>query len=133
MSRRRFTQAKRKRAAAERAARRECLSVLLARTQRGAALTPAEARLLRAHVETEIADGDAARRSAGGRQAATRRAHDRLDAAHAAIEEIERDRDAAEARLAAARDYLTTAGADVPADVRATLASLLAVPAEATA
>ncbi|MGY4990920.1 hypothetical protein [Streptomyces nigrescens] len=86
-----------------RAARRESLFVLLARVQRGAPLTAAEAGLLRAHVEAEIAEGDQARRSAAGQAAAVRREQQRTAAAEAAITEAEQDRERALAALRAAR------------------------------
>ncbi|WHM36297.1 hypothetical protein [Streptomyces sp. BPTC-684] len=76
-------------AAAERATRRESLSVLLDRVQLGKPLTSAEAALLRAHVEGELADGDQARRSAAGQSAAVRREQQRTRAAEAAIVEAE--------------------------------------------
>lgn len=99
MSRR--TRADRTQGAAARDARRESLVVLLARAQRGAPLTAAEAGLLRAHVEAEIAEGDQARRAAAGQSAAVRREQQRTRAAEAAITEAEQDRDRA---LAALRD-----------------------------
>ncbi|OAR22382.1 hypothetical protein A8W25_22270 [Streptomyces sp. ERV7] len=74
---------------AKRDARRESLFVLLARAQRGAPLTPAEAGLLRTHVEAELAEGDQARRSAAGQSAAVRREQQRTRAAEAAIVEAE--------------------------------------------
>ncbi|WP_411145299.1 hypothetical protein [Streptomyces sp. x-80] len=76
-----------------RTARRDSLLVLLARVQRGVVLTAAEAALLRAHVEAEVADADRYRREAGGQRAAVRRAQQRLAAAEAAIVEAENERD----------------------------------------
>ncbi|MFK0296398.1 hypothetical protein ACIQU6_38820 [Streptomyces sp. NPDC090442] len=73
---------------AERTARRDSLLVLLARAQRGVVLTAAEAALLRAHVEAEVADADRYRREAGGQQVAIRRAQQR-------VAELEAERDAA--------------------------------------
>ncbi|MFI1182595.1 hypothetical protein ACH4UT_23990 [Streptomyces sp. NPDC020799] len=73
--------------------RRASLAVLLARVDR---LLPAEADLLRAMVDAEIAEGDRARRTAGGYTAAVRRLHARVEAAEAAIVEAEADRDRAQ-------------------------------------
>ncbi|MFF2922745.1 hypothetical protein ACFVTP_10130 [Streptomyces celluloflavus] len=56
-------------------------------------LTAAEAALLRAHVEAEVADADRYRREAGGQQAAVRRTQQRLAAAEQAIVEAENERD----------------------------------------
>ncbi|MFI0739326.1 hypothetical protein ACH4PU_14740 [Streptomyces sp. NPDC021100] len=78
--------------------RREILAVLLSRAER-AVLLPDEARLLRATVETEIADGDRARRSAAGQTAAVRRLHTRVVAAEAAIVEAEQRAETAEQAL----------------------------------
>ncbi|KAA6215130.1 hypothetical protein CP973_00225 [Streptomyces albofaciens JCM 4342] len=86
MSRRR---ADRKQRTAERTARRDSLLVLLSRVQRHGTLTPAEAALLRAHVEAEITEADRYRAEAGGQQAAVRREQQRLAAAEAAIVEAE--------------------------------------------
>ncbi|MGW8374284.1 hypothetical protein [Streptomyces sp. ODS28] len=83
---------RRKATTTARTERRETLLALLARAERGV-LTPAEAARLRALVEAELDDADTARRSAGGQQAAVRRAQHRLDAAEEAIREIEADRD----------------------------------------
>ncbi|MFC5720356.1 hypothetical protein ACFP1Z_09300 [Streptomyces gamaensis] len=52
--------------------RRDILGVLLSRAERGV-LLPDEARLLRASVEAEIADGNRGRRRLGGQTAAVRR------------------------------------------------------------
>ncbi|WKK26853.1 hypothetical protein QZH56_15405 [Streptomyces olivoreticuli] len=73
--------------------RRASLAVLLARADR---LLPAEADLLRAMVDAEIAESDRARRTAGGYTAAVRRLHARVEAAEAAIVEAEADRDRAQ-------------------------------------
>ncbi|QWQ43076.1 hypothetical protein KME66_20410 [Streptomyces sp. YPW6] len=78
----------RKRAAAERTARRDSLLVLLSRIQRTAPVTPAEAALLRAHVDAELADADTARAALGRQEAQHRQ---QLAAAHAAIREAEQD------------------------------------------
>ncbi|MGW9041231.1 hypothetical protein ACWGQL_01495 [Streptomyces lydicus] len=102
MSRRR-TRADRTQRATARDARRESLFVLLARVQRGAPLTAAEAGLLRTHVEAEIREGDQARRSAEGQAAAVRREQQRTRAAEAAITEAEQDRDRARDALRDAR------------------------------
>ncbi|WP_371652481.1 MULTISPECIES: hypothetical protein [unclassified Streptomyces] len=83
------TRTARKQRDAERDARRESLFVLLARAQRGVPLTPAEAGLLRAHVEAELAEGDQARRSAAGQATAVRREQQRTRDAEAAIVEAE--------------------------------------------
>ncbi|WP_370420369.1 hypothetical protein AB8O64_19840 [Streptomyces sp. QH1-20] len=80
-----------------RARRREILAVLLSRAER---LLPAEAELLRAMVDTEIADGDQARRSLGGQSAAVRRLQNRVEAAEQAIVEAEADARRAEQALA---------------------------------
>ncbi|MFD7236443.1 hypothetical protein ACFWAT_14195 [Streptomyces syringium] len=77
--------------------RREILAVLLSRAER---LLPAEADLLRAMVDTEIADGDQARRSLGGQSAAVRRLQTRVEAAEQAIVEAEADTRRAEQALA---------------------------------
>ncbi|MGY5129234.1 hypothetical protein [Streptomyces nigrescens] len=84
-------------AAEDRQARRRTLRLLLDRAGRGV-LGQDEAALLRSVIETELAAGDAARRAAGGQQAAVRRLQHRLDAAEQAIVETEAERD----RLAAA-------------------------------
>jgi hypothetical protein len=97
----RRTMAERKRRASERDARRESLLVLLSRTRRGVPLTPAEAALLFAHVEVELAEADELRRTVAGQQTAIQAAGSRAEAAEAAIVEAEKDRDAALAELAA--------------------------------
>lgn len=66
--------------ASDRDARRESLLVLLDRAQRGAALTAAEAALLRAHVTAELSEADELRRTVAGQQTAIQRAHDRTRA-----------------------------------------------------
>ncbi|WP_432001760.1 hypothetical protein [Streptomyces sioyaensis] len=76
-----------------RTARRDSLLVLLSRAERGV-LSPAEAALLRTTVEAELVEGDAARRAAGGQQAAVRRMQQRIDAAEQAIVEAEEEADA---------------------------------------
>ncbi|WP_405508823.1 hypothetical protein OG323_22655 [Streptomyces cyaneofuscatus] len=78
----------RQRAAAERAARRDSLLVLLSRIQRGIPVTPTEAALLRAHVEVELTDADTARAVLGHQEAQHRQ---QLAAAHDAIREAEQD------------------------------------------
>ncbi|MCX5445986.1 hypothetical protein [Streptomyces nigrescens] len=78
-------------AAENRQARRRTLRLLLDRADRGA-LGRDDAALLRSVIEPELAAGDAARRAAGGQQAAVRRLQHRLDAAEQAIVEAERDR-----------------------------------------
>ncbi|MGW3057702.1 hypothetical protein ACWC98_17520 [Streptomyces goshikiensis] len=87
----RRTMADRRRAAADRDTRREALLVLLDRAQRGTALTPAEAAILRAHVTTETAEADELRRTVAGQQNAIQRAHEQIRAAEAAITEAEAD------------------------------------------
>jgi hypothetical protein len=96
----RRTMAERKRRASERDARRESLLVLLSRTRRGVALTPAEAARLFAHVEVELAEADELRRTVAGQQTAIQAAGRRADAADAVIVEVEQDRDQARAELA---------------------------------
>ena len=88
MSRRR-TCAERAQATAARDTRRTSLRVLLARIEHGLPLTGAEAEQLRAHVEAEIAEGDHARRTAAGQEAAMRREQQRTAAAEVAIVEAE--------------------------------------------
>ncbi|MGF0176697.1 hypothetical protein ACQF36_41465 [Streptomyces sp. Marseille-Q5077] len=70
-----MTRRTREQRAAERDTRRASLSVLLDRAQRRGSLTTAEAALLRAHVEAEVAECDRYRAEAGGQQAAVRREH----------------------------------------------------------
>jgi chromosome segregation ATPase len=95
--------AERKRRAAERATRRESLLVLLSRARRGVPLTPAEAALMFAHVEVELAEADELRRTVQGQQTAIQAAHDRTAAAEAAIREQEQRALDAEEQLAAYR------------------------------
>ncbi|MER7697018.1 hypothetical protein [Streptomyces sp. NPDC096095] len=78
----------RRRAAAEREARRDSLLVLLSRIQRAIPVTPTEGNLLRAHVEVELTDADTARAALGRQEAQHRQ---QLAAAHAAIREAEQD------------------------------------------
>ncbi|MGP3687388.1 hypothetical protein ACTVZO_22245 [Streptomyces sp. IBSNAI002] len=102
MADRRRTMADRRRAAADRDARRESLLVLLDRAQRGTALTPDEAALLRAHVTAELTEADELRRTVAGQQNAIQRAQERIRAAEEAITEAEAD--AARALALAASD-----------------------------
>ncbi|MEV5086859.1 hypothetical protein AB0N18_02730 [Streptomyces griseoincarnatus] len=81
-----------------RTARRDSLAVLLSRAQRNVPLTADEAALLRAAVEAEIREGDAARQSERGQQRAMDRERERVTAAEAAIVE-------AEQRLAVALEF----------------------------
>ncbi|MFJ7267270.1 hypothetical protein ACIQV3_11495 [Streptomyces sp. NPDC099050] len=76
----RRTMSERRHRASDRDARRESLLVLLDRAQRGAALTAAEAALLRAHVTAELSEADELRRTVAGQQTAIQRAHDRTRA-----------------------------------------------------
>jgi phage shock protein A len=85
----RRTMVERKRRAADRQTRRESLLVLLSRVQRGVPITPAEASLLRAHVEVEIGESNELRRTVQGQQNEIQRQGRQLDAAHTAIEEAE--------------------------------------------
>ncbi|MFG3118680.1 hypothetical protein ACGF4C_30455 [Streptomyces sp. NPDC048197] len=96
-----------------RTARRDSLAVLLSRAERGV-LSPAEAALLRTTVEAELAEGDTARRSAGGQQAAVRRMQQRLDAAEQAIVEAEQHAARSEAALASIRAARTWADVWTP-------------------
>lgn len=73
-----------------RTARRDSLSILLSRAQRGV-LSRDEAALLRTHVETELAEADATRQSERGQQRAMDRERRRVEAAEQAIAELERD------------------------------------------
>ncbi|MFI0906785.1 hypothetical protein ACH4TE_25165 [Streptomyces sioyaensis] len=91
-----------------RSTRRDSLLVLLSRAERGV-LSPAEAALLRATVEAELVEGDAARRAAGGQQAAVRRMQQRIDAAEQAIVETEQHAARCEATLASIRAARTWA------------------------
>ncbi|MFJ8900014.1 hypothetical protein [Streptomyces sp. NPDC102370] len=76
-----------------RTARRDSLAVLLSRAQRNVPLTADEAALLRAAVEAEIREGDAARQAERGQQRAADRERERATAAEAAIVEAEDERD----------------------------------------
>ncbi|MGW4602720.1 hypothetical protein ACWENS_05520 [Streptomyces sp. NPDC004532] len=78
-----------------REARRESLLVLLSRASRGV-LSPADGALLRMHVETEMMEAEAARKTGAGAVRASHRYMQQLAAANTAIEEIEADRDAAQ-------------------------------------
>ncbi|MEU8721494.1 hypothetical protein [Streptomyces antimycoticus] len=82
-----------------RTTRRDTLSILLSRAQRGV-LSRDEAALLRTHVEAELAEGDAARASERGQQRAMERNRQRVEAADAAIVEAEERARTAEKRLA---------------------------------
>ncbi|MFE4328712.1 hypothetical protein ACFRQM_04435 [Streptomyces sp. NPDC056831] len=97
----RRTMAERKRRTAEREQRRDTLLVLLSRMQRGA-LLDAERPLLQAHVEAELSDADELRSTVAGQQTLIQRQAAQLDAAHAAIEETEREHGRAEIRCATA-------------------------------
>jgi hypothetical protein len=92
--------AERRRRADDRTARRDSLLVLLSRIQRGVPITPAEAALLRAHVELEITESEELRRTAGGQQAAIQHAGRRLAAAETALREAEQRAEAAEEHAA---------------------------------
>ncbi|MGW2497315.1 hypothetical protein ACWCV2_22800 [Streptomyces pseudogriseolus] len=81
-----------------RTARRDSLAVLLSRAQRGVPLTVDEAALLRAAVEAEIREGDAARQAERGQQRAADRERERVTAAEAAIVEAEERARVAEER-----------------------------------
>jgi chromosome segregation ATPase len=96
----RRTMAERKRRGADRTARRESLLVLLSRTRRGVTLTDAEAALLFAHVEVELAEADELRRTVQGQQTAIQVMGNRAEAADAVIVEVEKDRDQVRAELA---------------------------------
>lgn len=85
--------------ATERDTRREHLAVLLSRADRGV-LNRDEAGLLRLSVEAEITEGDTARRSAGGQQAAARRLLFRIEAAEQALVEAEAEAEALRQHLA---------------------------------
>jgi hypothetical protein len=98
--------AERKRRAAERDTRRESLLVLLSRARRGVPLTPAEAGLMFAHVEVELAEADELRRTVQGQQTAIQAAHNRTAAAEAAIREMEQRALDAEEQLTAYRAVL---------------------------
>ncbi|MGW3711365.1 hypothetical protein ACWDN6_14605 [Streptomyces albogriseolus] len=79
-----------------RTARRDSLAVLLSRLARGIAPTAAEVALLRAAVEAEIREGDAARTSERGQQRAMEQQRQRVDAAETAIVEAEQRAERAE-------------------------------------
>lgn len=96
----RRTMAERKRRADDRATRRDSLLVLLSRISRGIPVTAAEAALLRAHVEVELAESDDLRRTVGGQQTAIQRERARTTAAEAAIVEAEQRAEQAEQQLA---------------------------------
>ncbi|MEV2203755.1 hypothetical protein AB0E11_27865 [Streptomyces fradiae] len=102
----RRTMAERKQRAAERTTRRDSLLVLLSRIQRAVPITPAEAALLRAHVELELADADELRRTVRGQQTAIQRQARRIDAAETAIREAEQRAEQAEAVAAEAKRLL---------------------------
>ncbi|MET9555108.1 hypothetical protein [Streptomyces sp. NPDC006645] len=87
------------RARSSRDARRESLLVLIARTQRGSSLSPAEAALLRAHVEAEVDEANRYRAEAGGQATAVRREQQRTRAAEEAIREAEQRAADAEEQL----------------------------------
>ncbi|MFD3829713.1 hypothetical protein [Streptomyces sp. NPDC058621] len=87
----RRTMAARRRATADRNARREALLVLLDQAQRGTTLARAEAALLLAHVTAEWSEADELRRTVAGQQNAIQRAEERIRAAEAAIVEAEQD------------------------------------------
>ncbi|MEV0438981.1 hypothetical protein AB0I84_47220 [Streptomyces spectabilis] len=99
--------------ATERTARRAHLLVLLARADRGV-LTPEDSVALRAAVETEVAEGDTFRRSAGGQQVAAQRLHHTLAAADACLVETETDRDRYAARLARVEQLVDVLAARPP-------------------
>lgn len=87
-----------------RIARRDTLLILLSRAQRGITLSAAEAGILRAHVEAEIREGDDARTGERGQQRAMEQQRQRVEAAEAAIVELE---DAADRHKA---EYLSACG-----------------------
>src|SRR5690606_16232319 len=89
-----------------RTARRDSLAVLLARLARGIAPTPDEVALLRATVEAEIRENDAARTSERGQQRAMEQQRQRVAAAEAAIRELEAERDAVNEALGLAPGQL---------------------------
>lgn len=99
----RRTMAERKRRGADRATRRESLFVLISRTLRGVTLTPAEAALLRAHVEVEVEESNALRATVAGQQTAIQREGRRNEAAEDAIREAEQRAADAEEQLRAYR------------------------------
>ncbi|MFD8151726.1 hypothetical protein ACFV28_13375 [Streptomyces sp. NPDC059720] len=98
-----------------RTARRDTLSILLSRAQRGV-LSRDEAALLRTHVEAELAEGDTARQSERGQQRAMERHRQRVEAAELAIVEAEQRAEQAEERLAA---YVDAFGPDAGDEYRA--------------
>ncbi|MFI6055520.1 hypothetical protein ACIBCO_36220 [Streptomyces violascens] len=77
---------------AEREQRRTRFRLFLARADRGV-LSPEDSAQFRGDVETEVAEADTHRRSAGGHQAAAMRLHATLAAAEQCIAETEADRD----------------------------------------
>ncbi|GGW68084.1 hypothetical protein GCM10010340_52760 [Streptomyces griseoloalbus] len=101
-----------------RTARRDSLAVLLSRAERGRPISPDEAALLRAAVEAEIRESDAARTSERGQQRAMNRYRQRVEAAEAAIVEAEDERDRARAEVA---QWRATYGPDALATYRAAL------------
>lgn len=119
----------------QRTERRDALLVLLARADRGV-LSRDEAGRLRTLVETELGAGDAARRVAGGQQAAAHRAQQRLDAAEQAIRETEAERDRLGRHVTTLHDKLDAAGRaalDVRTHHRAELAEVRRLVEVATA
>jgi hypothetical protein len=108
--------AERKRRAVERDTRRESLFVLLSRARRGVPLTPAEAALMFAHVEVELAEADELRRTVQGQQTAIQAAYDRTAAAEDAIGEAEQRAETAKQRLAG---YEAVFGPDAVEDFHA--------------
>nr|WTB07413.1 hypothetical protein OG546_26250 [Streptomyces antimycoticus] len=94
-----------------RTARRDTLSILLSRAQRGV-LSRDEAALLRTHVEAELAEGDAARASERGQQRAMERHRQRVEAAEDAIREAEQRAEQAARDLAAIREGVRACGGD---------------------
>ncbi|MEU3097194.1 hypothetical protein ABZ690_21030 [Streptomyces sp. NPDC006967] len=99
---------------AMRTARRDSLAVLLSRAQRGVPLTADEAALLRAAVEAEIREGDAARQAERGQQRAADRERERATAAEAAIVEAEQRAERVGATLARVRVLARRMGAGSP-------------------
>jgi len=87
----------------DRAARRETLLILLARTDR---LSPAEGALLAEYTHAELAASDALRSTLVGLERALQERYDQLRAAEDAIVEIERDRDQAVAHAETVGHYL---------------------------
>ncbi|MEU5330901.1 hypothetical protein [Streptomyces parvus] len=100
---------------AERTARRDGLLVLLARADRGV-LTPEDSAALRSCIETEVAECETFRRSAGGQQVAAMRLHRTLAAADACLVETEGERDQYAARLARVEQLADVLATRVGAD-----------------